>query len=99
VTNPRVPRTDPFATAKSRHGTVTGANLHSRLGEAACDACRAAKHRYDQRYKLAPKKARMARLRAQAQGRAETYLRRKYPAEYKLQYEYELAKILMEQTP
>lgn len=99
MTNPTIPRTDDFATNKTRHGTPTGANLHSRLGEPPCDACAAAKAKYDRRFRMAPKKTRLNRLRAKAQGRAEANMRRNHPEEYRLHYEAELAKILQEETP
>ena len=70
-----------------RHGTANGYSKHQALGESPCEMCRIAKHEYDTRNRAIPEKTKRNRLRARAQSRANTELRRRYPDEWKLIYD------------
>jgi len=69
-----------------RHGTATGARRHSAAGEPPCDACRAAKAKYDKRQRSSSEGIRRNRLHAKAQQRALADLRRRYLDEYRELY-------------
>lgn len=85
-----------FENSLTRHGTTSGWALHQKREERPCDACVRAKREYDQRLRSAPEKARENRLRARAQGRAESDLRRLHPAEYQALYEAHLSDLKRE---
>jgi hypothetical protein len=83
--------------AAARCGTTGGYKRHQRNGEAPCNACVRAKAEYDVRWRNAPDDTRrILRLRARAQGRAETWLRQNHPGEYRQLYEAALAEVFAE---
>lgn len=85
-----------FENSMTRHGTNSGWSLHQKREEHPCDACVRAKREYDQRLRSAPEKARDNRLRARAQGRAYSDLKRLHPAEYRALYEAHLSELQRE---
>jgi hypothetical protein len=90
VEGPPIPAPgEAYANSVTRHGTTSGWRKHYDLEEEACDACRAAKARYDWERKNATEVKRMARNRAAAQQKAITRLTRAHPEEYKKYYEEE----------
>lgn len=76
-----------------RHGTHSGWTRHQRHGEQPCDPCWRAKHDYDQRRLTDPVKLQRGRLRARAQGLAESELVRRHKAEYDELYAATLAEL------
>lgn len=78
----QAPRPEPAP----RHGTLSGARRHVEAGEEPCDACRAAKAEYDERYRSGTDQQTRNRLHAQAQSRARTALAKRYPEEYRSLY-------------
>lgn len=79
-----------------RHGTTTGYRAHQAAGQRPCDACVAAKAAYDKRWRATPAARRYARLHARAQNRAATWLRREFPAEWRVLYEKALVEVYAE---
>lgn len=70
----------------SRCGTPSGFDRHQRNKERPCNACYRAKAEYDVRRRSSTEQVRLARLRARAQQRASTMLKRLYPEEYREMY-------------
>lgn len=65
-----------------RCGTISGWQGHHDHGEKPCDACAAAKARYDARRMGTPVNTMKNRLSARAQGKASVALRALHKAEY-----------------
>ena len=70
-----------------RCGTISGWSKHVKSGEKPCYACALAKKNYDARWRVAPRRARLNRLHARAQARANKWLKDKYPEDYREFYE------------
>lgn len=86
-----------WANTQTRHGSHSGWSLHSQLNEEPCTPCWNAKSEYDKRRLEAPDLVVRNRLRARAQGRAETRLVRAYKSEYDFYYQQELEKVFAEE--
>lgn len=85
-----------FGVTGARHGTLTGHARHLARGEEPCEACRAAKAEYDERWRGSPRRARLGRLNARAQARAYGELSRRHKAEYDELYAAHRAELLAE---
>jgi len=87
-----------WASTSRRHGTQSGWNLHQQLNEKPCDACYAAKAKYDKRRLDVPIHALKNRLHATAQGRATAQLRNMHPDDWKRLYADANAQLLIERA-
>lgn len=85
-----------FGATGARHGTVTGHSRHLTRCEEPCEACRAAKAEYDERWRGTTRRARLGRLNARAQARAYGELARRHKAEYDELYAAHRAELLAE---
>lgn len=79
-----------------RCGSISGYSAHQERGERACDACAAAKARYDAELLSVPENKLRNRLHAKAQSRAYRALYHKYRDEYDEIYATERDKLYAE---
>jgi hypothetical protein len=93
TTENRVLRQSP-----ARCGTPSGYNRHKREGERPCNACYKAEVERQARWRNASEdRIRGGRLRARAQSRAQTALRRLHPDEYRKLYAAAVVELMAEQ--
>lgn len=84
ITKPSEPQrpTDSFPGSNVRHGTRSGWTKHQNEGTDPCDACYRAKEQYDSDWRKQPRRVKISRRNARAQGIANKALRRAHPGEY-----------------
>lgn len=78
----------------AEHGTNAGYQAHRKLGEDACDPCRAAARAYQAAYRAAHRERRAHNAtRNAARGRAMRRLVARHPEEFRELYEKEKARL------
>lgn len=78
---------------RPRHGSTAGHAFHLKHKETPCDACAAAKARYDAARREQPEQVLRSRLAARAQSKAHRRLVKQFPELYRKFYLEEKSKL------